>query len=124
MDGDGILNIEDEDMDGDGVLNGEDNDPDDDGLENPADGDDDNDTIKDEDDKSPQGYGTWISLLRQKRRVLSSLFIPQVYAEEDTLVDCVGQDEDVDGDRVINMYDPDIDGDGIPNGQDPDVDGD
>ena len=54
---------------------------------------------------------------------MSSLFISPAYAEEEP-IDCVGQDEDVDGDRIINMYDPDIDGDGIPNGQDPDVDGD
>lgn len=100
-DGDGIVDLDDDDMDGDGIPNGEDadklgdgfadqfqaQDPDGDGIPNFLDDDDDGDGIPDADDPDRNGNG-----------------IPDVDEPADT-----------DGDGFIDALDLDIDNDGFDN---------
>jgi len=56
IDGDGIVNSEDDDVDGDGIVNSEDDDVDGDGILNDYDDDVDGDGINNDDDDSISGY--------------------------------------------------------------------
>ena len=56
IDGDGIVNSEDDDVDGDGIVNSEDDDVDGDGILNDYDDDIDGDGINNDDDDSISGY--------------------------------------------------------------------
>ena len=134
QDGDGVMNTLDEDQDGDGLFNREDNDVDADGLGNADDPDDDNDGIPDAQDSSPQWFGTYAyarSSQPDDTRSLLSLLWGTVQAAEDCSwfpadVDLDGtdniRDPDVDGDSTANHEDDDVDGDGLKNGEDPDID--
>lgn len=92
-DGDGIPNVDDDDIDGDGIPNASDDDMDGDGTVNTQDLDIDGDGIPNAADSDIDSDG-----------------IPNA------------SDDDIDGDGIPNDQDPDIDGDSVANADDVDPD--
>lgn len=122
IDGDGVLNPFDSDMDGDGLLNEEDADIDGDWLTNDKDPDIDTDKLLNEQDDDRDSDGEINALDDTPNGFVPSYdtgVAQTLFAEN-----CVGQDDDIDDDRLPNSEDYDLDGDGRGNREDPDMDSD
>ena len=128
LDGDGIINSNDNDMDGDGTGNTSDSDTDGDGIGNGFDSDDDNDGIFDGSDVTPLGNGSSNGDLDGdgiSNNVDTDDDGDGIPDNSDATPFGLGSNiNDLDGDGVNNSVDNDVDGDGISNNIDTDDDND